>query len=118
MDRRIDIVLSLMKDNDQEELSLEMLAGAVNLSVSRLSHLFKAETGMSVAQHFKSLKMKKAKELIEMSFLNMKQIMTRIGMKDKSHFTRDFKKSYGLTPTQYRARFLKVSPTVGGSKIR
>jgi len=37
--------------------------------------------------------------------LNIKQIMSRVGIKDKSHFSREFKRAYGLTPKQYRASY-------------
>ncbi len=84
------------------DLSLTNTAGYVNLSASRLRHLFKAETGMSVVQYVKGLRLKKAKDLIETSALSIKQIMVEVGMKDKSNFSRDFKKTYGLSPAQCR----------------
>ena len=102
----MQIVIALMEDNLNRDLSFEEMAQAMNLSASRLRHLFKAETGESTVQYLKALRMKKAKELIETTFLSMKQVMGHIGMKDKSHFARDFKKTYGLTPSQYRARCL------------
>jgi AraC-like DNA-binding protein len=47
--------------------------------------------------------MERAKEHLEFSFMSVKQIMVSIGVRDRSHFEREFKKAYGLTPTQYRA---------------
>ncbi|MET0624267.1 MAG: helix-turn-helix transcriptional regulator [Pyrinomonadaceae bacterium] len=85
----------------QEGLSVEDIARAVNLSSSHLTHLFKTEVGVPPLQFLKSLRMRKAKELMETTFLNVKQVMNRVGVKDKCHFARDFKRSYGLTPSQY-----------------
>lgn len=102
MDQRIQIVIHLMEKNLHHELSLEEIAQSINLSSSRLRHLFKAEVGISPAQYLKMLRMQRAKDLIETTFLNMKQIMNRIGVSDKRHFAKDFKKIYGLTPAQYR----------------
>lgn len=102
MDQRIRIIIHLMEKNLHRELSLEEMAQSVNLSSSRLRHLFKTEVGISPAQYLKTLRMQKAKDLIETTFLNMKQIMNRIGVGDKRHFAKDFKKIYGLTPAQYR----------------
>jgi AraC-like DNA-binding protein len=48
--------------------------------------------------------MKKAAELLLTSFLTVKEISFASGTKDGSHFVRDFKKMYGLTPTEFRAR--------------
>src|SRR5215510_5031913 len=104
MDQRIKRVIVEMEKRLDSELSLDVLAQAVNLSTSRFRHLFKAETGTTPAQHLKSLRMSRAKKLVETTFLNIKQIRCSIGVRDKGHFARDFERSYGLTPTQYRAR--------------
>jgi two-component system response regulator YesN len=106
MDVRVQAVIALMDSSFHQELSVEDLARAVNLSSSYLAHLFKAETGVSLFQYLKSLRMRKAKELLETTFLSIKQIRNRVGVKDKCHFARDFKRTYGLTPTQYKEHFL------------
>ena len=104
MDDRIKRVIVDIEKHLNTELSLDVLAQSVNLSTSRLRHLFKAETGMTPAQYLKSLRMSCAKKLVETTFLNIKQIMCCIGVRDKRHFAKDFERSYGLNPTQYRAR--------------
>jgi transcriptional regulator GlxA family with amidase domain len=104
MDQRIQRVIVEMEKCLDSELSLEVLAQSVNLSTSRFRHLFKAETGTTPAQYLKSLRMSRAKKLVETTFLNIKQIMCCIGVRDKRHFAKDFERSYGLIPTQYRAR--------------
>jgi len=104
MDHRIKRVILEMETHLDSELSVDVLAQSVNLSTSRFRHLFKAETGTTPAQHLKSLRMSHAKKLVETTFLNIKQIRSSIGVRDKGHFARDFERSYGLTPTQYRAR--------------
>lgn len=81
---------------------MEDVARSVNLSSSHLNRLFRIEVGCSPLQYLKSLRMRKAKELIETTFLNVKQVMNTVGVKDKCHFARDFKRAYGLTPSQYR----------------
>lgn len=68
--------------------------------------MFKVETGTSPERHLKSLRMQKAKELLETTFLSVKEIASRVGLRNESHFVRDFKRTYGVTPTQYRARYL------------
>ena len=93
-----------MTENIHRELPLSEMADFVNLSTSRLRHLFKAEMDISIMQYFKLLKLQKAKELAETTFLTVKEIMRVIGVEDESHFLRDFKKSFGLTPSQCRER--------------
>jgi transcriptional regulator GlxA family with amidase domain len=104
MDQRIENAIAEMEKNLNSELSLDVLAQSVHLSTSRFRHLFKTETGTTPAQYLKSLRMSRAKELVETTFLNIKEIMRNIGVRDKRHFAKDFERTYGLTPSQHRAR--------------
>ncbi|HEX5706867.1 MAG TPA: helix-turn-helix transcriptional regulator [Pyrinomonadaceae bacterium] len=106
MDKRVIKVVELMRGNPHFELTLEALAQAVNLSPSRLHQIFKNETGMSPAKYLKNLRLAQAKKLLETTFLSVKEIRGRVGIRDESHFVRDFKNAYGDTPSQYRARHL------------
>lgn len=105
MDQRVQAVLALLGESIDNKPSIEELADAVNLSASHLRRVFKAETGVPLNRYVKSLRLQKSKELIEHTFLNMKQVMFTVGVKDKSQFSRDFKRLTGFTPTQYAARF-------------
>ncbi len=105
VDQRVEKVLQVMRDDLRRELSLAGLAHSVNLSVWRLSHVFRAEVGMSPIQYLKVLRIDKAKHLLETSFLSVKEITHIVGLKDESHFVRDFKKAYGVSPTPYRLSF-------------
>lgn len=104
MDPRVQKVLRLMKEDLSRRLTPREIARAVNLSPAHLRYLFKAETGMSIMQYQKALRLEEARRLLENTFLSGKEIMIRIGITDESHFVRDFKQSYGMTPAQYRAR--------------
>jgi transcriptional regulator GlxA family with amidase domain len=104
MDRRVQKVINYMETNLSHRLPLEEVARSVNLSPSHLRCLFRAETGMAPVHYLKYLRMRRAKSLVEDTFLNVKQIMDKLGIRDESHFVRDFKRVYGLTPGQYRVR--------------
>lgn len=94
----------MMGSHLDRRLSVGRMALSVNLSYSRLEHLFKAETGMTPANYLKKLRIEKARELLETTFLTNQQIIIKVGICDESHFARDFKKAYGLRPSQYRKR--------------
>ena len=79
------------------------MARSVNLSPSRLRHLFKAETGMTPVQYLRALRMRFARESLETTHLSVKEIIAKAGVSDKSHFMRNFKKTYGVTLAQYRS---------------
>ncbi len=54
----------------------------------------------------KDLRLEKARELLEdeNNFLQIQEIRIKVGISHDSHFTRDFKEKFGLTPTEYRRR--------------
>jgi AraC-like DNA-binding protein len=118
MDSRIQMIVSGVKTNPHQELSLVEAAQWVNLSPSRLRHLFKSELGMSPTQFHRAVRMEGARLLLETSFMRVKEIMRSVGIKDESHFVRDFKRTYGQTPCQYRSCRLrgvnKEFKSVGG----
>ena len=94
-----------MRADVRGELTLTEFAHSVNLSVWRLSHIFKSDVGMPPIKYLKLLRMERAKALLESSFLSVKEIAFRVGLNDESHFVRDFKLAYGYSPTTYRAQF-------------
>jgi transcriptional regulator GlxA family with amidase domain len=91
-----------------QQVSLARFAKWVNLSPWWLCHLFKNETGLSPLQYLKALRMKHAKMLLETTFLSVKQIASEVGVTDQSHFVRDFKATYGLSPAKLRTDLLKI----------
>jgi transcriptional regulator GlxA family with amidase domain len=102
MDWRVELVTAVMHDNLHQRLSLERLARSAGLSQSRLHHLFKRETGVTPAHYFHLLKLERARELFGTTAISIKEVMSRVGIEDRSHFDREFKRTYGLTPAQYR----------------
>ena len=105
MDPRVLKIQEMMRDNLHRELSLGKFARSVNLSVWRFCHVFRSEVGMSPIQYLRFLRMERAKQLLESSFLSIKEIGHQVGLNDESHFVRDFKKAYGAPPTRYRLLF-------------
>ncbi len=104
MDSRVQKVIHLIQKDLSHKVTLNEMAQAVNLSAEHLRDLFKSEIGMTPAQYQKRLRLLEARRLLESTFLNVQEIMNRVGFNDDSHFVRDFKKLYHLTPAQYRAR--------------
>ena len=102
MDQRVRRVQDLIESNLDRELPVSEMARFVDLSISHLQHLFKNETGQSPAHYLQALRLKRARELLESSSLSIKQIMFRVGAKDRSNFERRFKRAYKLTPVQFR----------------
>jgi two-component system response regulator YesN len=108
MDTRVRRVIKQLSKDLSCDADLKALANSVNLSSSRLRHLFKDQTGLTPSQYLKRLRLERAKELMDESFLRLKEVMPQVGINDESHFVRDFRKTHGLPPIKYRHRGRKV----------
>ncbi len=102
IDLRIRKTIELLRANLHLTLSLAAIARIVNLSESRLRCLFSEVTGLSLAHFVKLLRLEAARRMLATEFLTVKEVMARTGIKDPSHFNRDFKTAFGVTPAQYR----------------
>jgi AraC-like DNA-binding protein len=88
--------------NMQENLQTLPLSRALGLSASRLTHVVKEQSGTSVTSRVRFLRLEKAKELLERTALPIGEIAGQTGWQDLHYFTRLFRKSFGMTPSQYR----------------
>ncbi len=104
VDPRVTRVMSIVTTRADCKLTLPDLASETGLSVSRICHLFKIHTGSTPARYLKQFRIERARELLEATFLSVKEICARVGLNDVSHFVRDFEKTYGLSPSRYRMR--------------
>jgi transcriptional regulator GlxA family with amidase domain len=116
LDKRVEKIIQMMRDDVRGELSLTEFAQSVNLSVWRLCHIFKSNVGMPPIRYLRLLRMERAKDLLESSFLSVKEIAFQVGLNDESHFVRDFKSTYGFSPALYRLHFKsQQEPQNGGN---
>lgn len=104
MDPRVQIAIAVMKNGLHRDGPFDEAAAFVNLSPSRLRHLFTLVIGVSPGQYLRTLRLEKARDLLESTWLSVLQIALQVGLQDRSHFEREFKRFYGLTPAQYRTR--------------
>jgi AraC family transcriptional regulator of arabinose operon len=103
MDPRIQIVNAVLENDLSGPSRIAELSRSVHLSSSRLRHLFRADTGQTIAQHRKDVRLEEARFLLRNTLLSVKEIMHRVGINSDSHFAHDFKEACGLSPTQYRS---------------
>jgi len=85
----------------EEELSLDLLAGLCNLSVTHFRRLFKSVFHVSPIAYLQNLRLEKAKDLLQIRGMTLEEIAARIGFQSASYFIRFFKQHTGLTPRQY-----------------
>lgn len=101
--------VSFLKKNILNDLrhnwTINDLAQSIDVSPAHLQKLFRDELGISPIQFIKELRLEKARELLETTFLRVQQIGFAVGITDQSYFDREFKKKYGLPPNQYREQY-------------
>jgi AraC family transcriptional regulator of arabinose operon len=102
MDHRIRSAMERIHRRFDRRLTVAEMAGGVNLSVSRFTHLFRAYVGTPPSRYLKRVRMRAARRLLETTFLSVKEVMARVGLNDASHFVRDFKRHHHVRPGQVR----------------
>lgn len=99
----VDAVIKYIDENyADEELSLNLLASHVNFSPNHLSMVFSQQTGQTFIKYLTDYRMNKAKELLKCTGKRSSVIAMEVGYKDSHYFSYLFKKTQGMTPTQYR----------------
>lgn len=91
----------------RDDLSLKMISDRIGVSPRQINRLFHAE-GTSTGQWTKSMRLERcAATLIDSESVSiaLSQVAFDAGFNDISHFCRDFKRRYGLSPGQYRRKF-------------
>ena len=85
-----------------ENFGLEELASIIGVSPYYLSRLFKEEKGENFSNYVTSLRLEKAKKLLEDNSLIIKEITASVGYSDQNYFAKLFRQKYGLSPSEYR----------------
>ena len=99
----VDEVIRYIEDNyADEELSLNVLASHINFSPNHLSMVFSQQAGQTFTRYLTNYRMNKAKELLRCTSKRSSVISMEVGYKDPHYFSYLFKKTQGMTPTQYR----------------
>ena len=101
-----DFMLEYIRKNYGKCIRLKDLAVVTHLSTTRLSVVFKEKTGKSFTRYLIDFRIDKAKELLQTTDCQIKEIALQCGYDDYSQFTKIFKKNTGFTPQEYRT-FMK-----------
>ncbi len=96
-------IVEYIDEHYREKLLLSDVAARHKISPSRCSTLFAQQLNCSFPEYVSNLKLKKAKELVEESSMNLYEIAEYIGY-EYFYFIKQFSKRYGLTPAQYRKK--------------
>lgn len=98
----IDRIIHYITENIEHHISIEDVSRFSGLSASYIASLFKKQTGYSLTSYINLLKIKEACSLLDNTSMTIVQISHKMGITDPYYFSRLFKKTMGLSPTDYR----------------
>ena len=104
---QFDLLVGYMRSKVRENLTLDDIARACSMSVSKVKLVFKEQCGMSPIAYFISLKLDEAKRLIAETPMNFTQISEALGFTSVHYFSKLFKKKTGMTPSEYSRSLTK-----------
>lgn len=90
--------LEVIHSQLDSRLTIDMLAREAGLSVAHFSRAFRETMGRAPHQYLLLMRLEKARRLLEVPDVNLSDVAHRTGFADQAHFTRLFKRSYGITP--------------------
>jgi two-component system response regulator YesN len=91
-----------IKENYTLPITLEEVSGQAGFNATYFSTLFKKETGKNFLEYLTDTRVQAAKQLLSDTGRSINQVSEEVGYNDIKHFTKVFKKTTGLTPTEYR----------------
>lgn len=100
-------------DNFDRKISLSEVAEQMFISPQHLCKKFKKITGMQFVDYVLNIKVKKAKRLIMNSNIKVKDLAIQLGFNDYTYFCKVFKKYEGMSPLQYRSKFVLMDSQPG-----
>ncbi len=101
-DQRIQRVLEAIQIDPSQDIAA--LAVLVELSISRLSHLFKLETGCRLRSHLVDCRLQVAAGQLQNAGVSVKETSYTVGYRHPSSFVRAFHARFGCSPKQYRSQ--------------
>jgi AraC-like DNA-binding protein len=102
VDPVVSRVMGMLEANFGGDISLEGIAHELNMSAAYLSTYIKDKSGTNFIDHLNGLRLAKAKELLSVTSRRVSDIAREVGYENATSFNRLFKKSTGVSPSEYR----------------
>lgn len=95
-------VLSFLESDYHRAVSIKEIAQKVNLNADYLGRVLKKETGSTFSELLQDIRLREAIRLLRFTQLTIYEISEKIGLADSDYFSRLFKRTYGMTPSDFR----------------
>ncbi len=101
----VERMVNYLEDHYNEKISLDQIAENMYLSPFYISKIFKSETGDTPIHHLINIRLEKARELLAEGYEgSIQEVAASVGYDDAYHFSKLFKKRYGISPSQARKK--------------
>ncbi len=96
-----------IEKNYDSQITLSIIAEKIHINSSYLSNIFKENTGMNYSAYLTSVRIEKAKELLQKLDFNISQIANKVGYTSSRYFSKTFEQETGMRPSEYRRIYLR-----------
>nr|WP_165501824.1 two-component regulator propeller domain-containing protein [Pedobacter frigiditerrae] len=108
----MDRLLRLIEEKLEEpDLNIDFVCREMGVSNSKLYKKIKDITGQGGNEFIRTIRLKKAVEIMTHEDVLITELMYRVGISSKAYFTNSFKKEFGMTPSQYQQQLDKKKPS-------
>jgi len=105
LNRALDIVEKRMEDT---EFNVEKFCREMGMSRTNLYNKLKALTGQNISNFIRTIRLRRAAQLIETNSGNIIEIASRVGFNTRQSFNKSFKDFYGVSPSEFRKKRIKA----------
>jgi AraC-like DNA-binding protein len=107
--KRISTIHEYLMKNYREPIDLKQIASLVNMAEGSLCRFFKQQVRMTIFEYLNQIKIEFACNLLLDKNLSILDIAINSGFNNLSYFNKQFKRTTGLPPMEYRKRFKELS---------
>jgi ligand-binding sensor domain-containing protein/AraC-like DNA-binding protein/CheY-like chemotaxis protein len=109
------VVEIIEKNIDNPDLDVEILVNELAMSRAQLYRKFKAVIGQPANEFIRNFRIKRAAQLLEDGNLNVSEVIHKVGISSRSYFTKAFKETFGVTPSEYSFQKSKSTTDTKGA---
>ncbi len=99
-----------IREHSEQKFSLSEIAGTLYVNGNYLARVFKHETGHTLLWYHNAIRCENAKELLKETNLSVAEIGSAVGYVSPAHFSHQFKKMTGVSPSDWRINTHKMMP--------
>lgn len=96
-----------MRHYQESDITISKVCKHIHISIPHFSSLFKKETGTTFMNYLLQIRMESAKELLRTTDMKTFEIAAKVGYSEPNYFSYSFKKSFGISPTEFRNGFMR-----------